>query len=117
MVAAADELEKARNLERSDPPRALGFDLSAAQAASSRWQTNPADKQARDLYNFAVARCIDVIERAPLDPWSRPLTVPGPNGEYVVTAIRHSVPDRDPASYELIQPIRWRSAGPISRRV
>ena len=63
--------------------------------------TKPNDKQARDCYNFSVARSIEVIETARLDPWDRALDVPARNGNYSIT-VSNSNLDRNPANYELI---------------
>jgi pimeloyl-ACP methyl ester carboxylesterase len=95
-------LIEGRRYERSEPTRALGEYLAAARIASVQLDRQPTDTRARDLYNFAVARCIDVVETAPLDPWSRSLTVKGPDGKYVLTTVRHPGADRNPADYEII---------------
>lgn len=102
LMAAESYLRDAKRLERRDPMRALGGYLAFAQAAVRRLDRHPSDTHARDLYNFAVARCIEVIDTTPLDPWNRSLSVPGPEGDYVVTTIRHSGPDRNPADYQII---------------
>ena len=95
-------LADARKLERNDPTRALGGYLASARIASLRLDRQPNDVPARDLYNFAVSRCVEVIENAPLDPWSRSLTASGPDGEYILTTVRRPGPDRNPANYNLI---------------
>jgi pimeloyl-ACP methyl ester carboxylesterase len=100
---AADRyLEGAEKLERSDPLRALGGYLASARSAYNELARHPTNRGARDLYNFAVARCIDVIERTPLDPWTKPLPVPSPDGEYLLTTARHAGADRNPADYTII---------------
>lgn len=101
LVAAERELEKAKKFQTSEPTRALGGYLAAAQAAQRQLERNADDSRARLLYNFAVARCVEVIESAPLDPWSHSLTAPGPDGEYVVTTQRPAGPDRNPADYNI----------------
>jgi pimeloyl-ACP methyl ester carboxylesterase len=102
LLAAEQHLEKAKKLQTSEPARALGEYLAAAQAAQRQLQRNAGDARARLLYNFAVARCLDVIESASLDPWRHSLTVPGPNGEYVITTVRSAAPDRNPADYNIM---------------
>src|SRR4051812_2020084 len=67
--AESEQLREAKGLQRSDPLRALGHYLAIAQAASGELHHEPSDQHARDLYNFAVGRCIDVIEEAKLNPW------------------------------------------------
>jgi len=101
LATAEQELEKAKKIQKSEPTRALGGYLAVAQAASRRLERNAADPRARLLYNFAVARCLEVIESAPLDPWNHSLTAPGPDGDYVVTTVRSAGPDRNPANYIL----------------
>ena len=82
--------------------RALGGYLASARSAYEELVRHPTDRAARDLYNFAVARCIEVIEHAALDPWSMPLPVPSPDGAYLLTAARHRGADRNPADYNII---------------
>ena len=100
--AADRQLEDAAKLERSDPLRALGSYLASAHSAYDELNRHPTDRAARDLYNFAVARCIEVIERTSLDPWKKPLRVPSPDGEYLLTTAQHRGADRNPANYKII---------------
>jgi pimeloyl-ACP methyl ester carboxylesterase len=102
LAAAESRLRDAARLQQSNSLQALGNYLSCAHAAYDRLKNQPGDKQARDLYNFSVARAIEVIEEAQLNPWDRALKVPAPGGEYILTSVRHSQPDRNPAAYELI---------------
>jgi pimeloyl-ACP methyl ester carboxylesterase len=101
LVAAQGRLHEGQKLVHREPLRALGEYLAAAQAASLQLERNAGDTRARNLYNFAVARCVEVIEAAPLDPWSHSLSAPGPDGEFVVTTVRHAGPDRNPADYNI----------------
>ena len=82
--------------------RALGGYLASANSAYNELDRHPSNRAARDLYNFAVARCIEIIERTPLDPWTKPLPVPSPDGEYLLTTARHRGADRNPANYTII---------------
>lgn len=102
LASAEQQLREAQKLEGSDPLRALGNYLASAQLAFDQLRRRPANKRARDVYNFSVARSIDVIESAGLNPWDRLLTVPAPTGQYSLTTIRHAGPDRNPADYQLI---------------
>jgi hypothetical protein len=52
--------------------------------------------------NFSVARCIEVVETAPLDPWNHPLSATGPDGTYILTSVRRPGTDRDPARYNIV---------------
>ena len=100
--AADRQLQNAEKLEQSNPLRALGGYLATANSAYDELNRHPTNRAARDLYNFAVARCIEVIERTPLDPWSKPLPVPSPDGAYLLTSVRGRSADRDPATYNII---------------
>ena len=101
LVAAENELTNAKKFQTSEPTRALGQYLAAAQAAEHHLERSAGDARARQIYNFAVGRCLEVIESAPLDPWSHSLSVPGPDGDYVVTTQRPAGPDRNPADYNI----------------
>src|SRR4051812_32673062 len=105
LPAAGDqtqELQKAARLEKGDPLHALGSYLESADVAFDRLKGNPDDKQARSLYNFAVARSIEVIEEGRLNPWDGALKVPSAAGEYTLTNVRHGGPEYAPGNYELI---------------
>ncbi|HEY4281998.1 MAG TPA: alpha/beta fold hydrolase [Chthoniobacterales bacterium] len=96
------QLQNAARLQQSDPLHALGGYLDSAHSAFDQLRRNPNDKQARDLYNFSVARAIGVIEEANLNPWDRAIKVPAPEGEYSLTSVRPAEPERNPAAYEII---------------
>src|SRR5436190_1412064 len=57
---------------KREPIAAQGGYLMALKAASEQLQINPNDQQARDDYNFAVARIFTIIKDAKLDPWTNP---------------------------------------------
>ena len=65
---------------KREPIAAQGGYLMAAKAASEQLRINPSDKQAREDYNFALARIFTVIKDAKLDPWTKQLTVPAEDG-------------------------------------
>ena len=96
------ELQKSTRVQESDPLHGLGGYLDTAHSAFDRLQQNPTDKQARDLYNYSVARAVEVIEAARLDPWDRAVEVPAANGSYSLTAVKSANPDRNPPNYQLI---------------
>jgi pimeloyl-ACP methyl ester carboxylesterase len=85
---------------KREPIAAQGGYLAAAKAASEQLQINPNDKQARDDYNFAVARIFTVIKDAKLDPWTKPLTVPAEGGDFVVTRRPDARKGWNPALYD-----------------
>lgn len=102
LIPAERQLAEADKRKGNDASRALAEYLSSARTAYERLCQVPSDTQARDLYNYAVARSIEVIETARLNPWDRTLTVPAPDGNYSLSTVRHPGPDRNPADYELI---------------
>ncbi len=79
------EMAAAMKSSRSQPMAALGGFITAAEAASQQLQRSPADLDARQEYNFAVARILSTVKEANLDPWTQPLTVPTSGGGYVLT--------------------------------
>ncbi len=102
LAPAERQLSDAQEVQRSDPSRALGGYLESAEQALDRLLRDPSDKQALGLYNFSVARSIQVIESAQLNPWDRAITVPSPKGSYSLTTLRPRGPDRDPGAYKII---------------
>lgn len=102
LAGAEQQLRDAPQLAQSDPIHALGNYLDSAQIALEQLRRNPSDNQARDLYDFSVARSIEVIGTAHLNPWNSGLTVPSQSGDYYLTSVRHPEPDRNPANYDLM---------------
>lgn len=86
--------------ERSHPQAALGKLLAAADDAVQQLERNAHDEAARDAYNFAVARVFETIRSAKLDPWTKPLRVPAPGGDYVLTSRPPKRKVADPSLYE-----------------
>jgi len=95
------QLQDAARLQQSDPLHALGGYLDSAHSAFDQLRRNPNEKPARELYNFSVGRAIEVIKTAHLNPWDRALEVPARHGNYSLTTVKNSNPDRNPANYEL----------------
>jgi pimeloyl-ACP methyl ester carboxylesterase len=86
--------------ERRRPLVALEGYLSALEGATRQLTRNPNDAEAIRNYNFALARVFTTIRSGRLDPWTRPLTVPSANGDFVLTHRRDPRPQRNPALYE-----------------
>jgi pimeloyl-ACP methyl ester carboxylesterase len=84
-AACRECIDKGMRLERRKPLEALGAYLDGAQAAAEVLRKNPKDRAALDAYNFAVSRAFAAIKEGELDPWTRPLRVPSPNGDYTLT--------------------------------
>jgi pimeloyl-ACP methyl ester carboxylesterase len=83
---AEQAIADAQKLKRTDPNRAVGFYLCGLEAAAKELRKHPSDRLALRDYNFALSRVFSTIRDARLDPWTRPLHVPAPDGgEYVLT--------------------------------
>ncbi len=83
---AEQAIADAQKIRRTDPNRAVGLYLSGLEEATEELRKNPRDWLARRDYNFALSRVFSIIRDAHLDPWTRPLHVPAPDGgEYVLT--------------------------------
>jgi hypothetical protein len=81
LVNAEAAIAKALQLDRSNPLAALDKYMSAAELALGQFERNPRDENARNDYNFAVARIIATIHDDKLDPWTQPLRV----GDFLLT--------------------------------
>ena len=101
-MSAENQLRDTALLKNSNPLQTLGGYLGVARTGADQLKRNPADKPTRDLYNFAVARSVEVIEAGQLNPWDGALKVPSPAGEYTLTNVRHGGPEYNPANYEII---------------
>jgi pimeloyl-ACP methyl ester carboxylesterase len=100
---AEQAIAEGDNLQRADPTRAIGFYLSGVESATSELRKDPNDRVALHDYDFALSRVFSVIHDAHLDPWTRPLHVPAPNGgQYLLT--HRAIANRlwRPQDYELI---------------
>ncbi len=100
MAEAQATIATALKAERSHPMVALGGYLEAAHKASARLHAAPADGAARRAYNFAVARVIDTIQQAKLDPWTRPLQVASAGGGFTLAHRPDPRPGWHPSLYD-----------------
>ena len=99
LANAQAAIAKALQLDRSNPLAALGEYMSAAEIALRQFERDPRDENARNDYNFAVARIIATIRDAKLDPWTQPLRVPASGGDFVLTHKPDPRPQWNPALY------------------
>ncbi len=75
----------ATRMERAHPLTSLGECLDALQVASKQLQRNIDNKTALRDYNFGISRIFQIIHDGKLDPWTKPLAVPGPHGDFILT--------------------------------
>jgi pimeloyl-ACP methyl ester carboxylesterase len=101
LAPANQYIATGQRLQDKDRTKALGDYLAAARVSARDLKSRPQDSEARRTYNYAVGRCIDIIETDNLDPWNHPLTVTGPDSEYSLGARRPPNPERNPANYKL----------------
>ena len=89
----------ARARAKAAPLVAVGEYLKAASEASQRLAADLGDTASRDAYNFAVARVLGTIQDAGLDPWTKPLPVPG---GFTLSHRRDRRPEWNPARYDFV---------------
>jgi pimeloyl-ACP methyl ester carboxylesterase len=105
-VAASDEKlavarQKLTAAEREQALIALGNDLSAAKLSLSVLEQRPSDSSAQSIYNFSVARAVENVERANLQPWRQATGVPFNQGSFLLTSPKPVDPEHDPSRYDL----------------
>jgi pimeloyl-ACP methyl ester carboxylesterase len=98
--SAERALARAEKQGRSRPLQALGDCLSALDLASRELQRQPHSTLARRDYNFALSRVVAILRRGKLDLWSKPLTVPGENGDFVLSYKPDPRPEWNPLLYD-----------------
>jgi len=87
--------------EGEQPLVALGHDLLAAKIAYGLLERQPKDETARSIYNFAVARVVQDVDRTDLEPWRHPVTVETDKGRYTLVSPKPVDADHDPSRYDL----------------
>ena len=100
LAAVERTLTKALHEERAKPLVALADCLTALQAASRELERDPTNATAVRDYNFGIARIFQIVHEAKLDPWSAPLTIPSPAGDFALTHKPDPRPEWNPALYE-----------------
>src|SRR6516162_11574109 len=100
LAAAEQAMTKAMREEHAKPPVALAECLTALRAASRELERDPKNVTAVRDYDFGIARIFQIIHDARLDPWSAPLTVRGPIGDFTLTHKLDPRPEWNPALYE-----------------
>jgi pimeloyl-ACP methyl ester carboxylesterase len=80
---------------------ALGHDLLAVKISEGVLERQPKNESARSLYNFAVARVVQDVDRTDLEPWRRPITVSTDQGGYTLVSPKPVDAEHDPSRYDL----------------
>jgi pimeloyl-ACP methyl ester carboxylesterase len=87
--------------EREQPSAALGHDLLAAKISFGVLERQPKNESARSIYNFAVARVVQDVDRTDLEPWRHPVTVVTDKGRFTLVSSKPVDADHDPSRYDL----------------
>jgi hypothetical protein len=87
--------------EHEQPFAALGHDLLAAKISYGVLERQPKNESARSIYNFAVARVVQDVDRTDLEPWRHPVTVVTDEGRYTLVSPKPVDADHDPSRYDL----------------
>jgi pimeloyl-ACP methyl ester carboxylesterase len=87
--------------EREQPLTALANDLSAAKLSLQVLDQRPGDSSAQRIYNFSVARAVQNIELANLQPWRRASNVSFNHGSFLLTTPPPIDQEHDPSRYDL----------------
>src|SRR2546430_12630855 len=104
-VVAEGPLESAKRYlaaaEHEQPVPALNHDLLAARISYGVLERHPKDESARSIYNFAVARVVQDVDRTDIEPWRQPVTVVTDEGRYTLVSPKPVDADHDPSRYDL----------------
>ena len=102
LLDAEKRLSEAQKIAERQPLLALGDDLAAARLALKQLSADPSQPEARNLYNLAVARSIENLERSAIQPWHHPVSVPSPEGAFLLSGAPPSDAGRDPSNHLLL---------------
>jgi pimeloyl-ACP methyl ester carboxylesterase len=100
LASVEQELDKAIREHRSHPLEAISHCLDALESTTRELRRDPANATAVRDYDFAIGRVFQIIHDAKLDPWTKPLTVPGAKGDFVLTHKPDPRAEWNPALYD-----------------
>jgi pimeloyl-ACP methyl ester carboxylesterase len=87
--------------ERDQPLLSLGKELSAAKLSLRVLERRPNDSLAQSMYNFSVARAVENVEHAKIQPWRRGINVSVDHEKYILTTPKPLDSQHDPGRYDL----------------
>jgi len=87
--------------ERAQPLVALGEDLSAAELSLQVLEQQPNNSSAASIYNFSVARAIENVERAKIQPWRHKIDIVNDGSRYTLTTPKAIDSEHDPDRYDV----------------
>jgi pimeloyl-ACP methyl ester carboxylesterase len=87
--------------ERERPLLSLGEDLSAAKLSLQVLERRPNDLAAQSIYNFSVARAVENVGRAKIQPWRHKIDIVNDGSNYTLTTPTPIDAEHDPSRYDL----------------
>ena len=99
LQSATEHLARAK---QEQPSLSLCDDLSAAKLSLDVWERRPGDLSAQRIYNFSVARVVEDVERANLQPWREPSNIACGQERFCLVAPRPVDAEHDPSRYDLL---------------
>jgi pimeloyl-ACP methyl ester carboxylesterase len=96
-----DATECLMRTKREVPLVALGADLAAAKLSLNVLEQQPNNPAAQSIYNFSVARAVESVGRANIQPWQRKIDIVGDRGSYSLTTPKPADSAHDPDRYDL----------------
>jgi len=120
IVTGSDEQLKAAReylvaADREQPLASLGSDLSAAKLSLNVLGRRPGDQSAQSIYDFSVARAVQNIQRANLQPWRHPASLENDRANYILTSPVPPDPEHDPSRYDLFPTDTLKISGRFSK--
>ena len=85
----------------AQPLLSLGEDLSAAKLSLQVLEQRSNDSSAQSIYNFSVARVVENVERAKIQPWQQQINIVRDRSNYTLTTPKPIDSEHDPSRYNL----------------
>ena len=100
--APLDSATKLLTAAEHEPPlSALENDLMSGRRSLNALEQQPDNLPAKNTYNFSVARAVQDVERANLQPWRQPVSISTDHEKYVLTSPKPVDSEHDPSRYDL----------------
>jgi pimeloyl-ACP methyl ester carboxylesterase len=110
-----EQLQAARQrlvaAERERPLVSLADNLSAAKLSLTVLEQRPKDPFAQSIYNFSVARAVENVEHANIQPWQRKIDIVSNQQSYTLTTPSPIDSEHDPSRYDLFPTDRLKIGG------
>jgi pimeloyl-ACP methyl ester carboxylesterase len=87
--------------EKEQPLVALGDDLFAVRLSLNLLEQRPNDAAAENIYNFSVARAVENVERAKIQPWRHQINIVSDRRNHTLTTPKPIDSEHDPSRYDV----------------